>query len=78
MDDPLDFIDLRSVLAHGDPTKWKPIGPKPGSPTIAHSPDAEPGTMKHYELYEDELGDLIEVHYFRHPDGSVGDVKVKG
>ena len=38
---------------------------------------AAPGTMKHYDRYEDEFGEEIEVHYFRHPDGSVGDVKVK-
>ena len=28
-------------------------------------------------LYEDEFGDTIEVHYFRHPGGTVGDVKIK-
>jgi hypothetical protein len=50
---------------------------KEGSPTPATSSGAAPGTMKHYDLYEDSFGDLIEVHYFRHPDGSVGDVKIK-
>jgi len=33
--------------------------------------------MKHYDRYEDDFGDEIEVHYFRHPDGTVGDVKIK-
>ena len=33
--------------------------------------------MKHYDIYKDEFGKKIELHYFRHPDGSVGDVKVK-
>ena len=76
MDDPLDFIDLADVLNHGDPGRWVFKGNKAGSPTPANSPGAPPGTMKHYDLYEDEFGDSIEVHYFRHPDGSVGDVKV--
>ncbi len=77
MDDPLDFIDPIDVFGHGNPNRWVPKGPKAGSPTPATSPNASPGTMKHYDLYEDEFGDLIEVHYFRYPDGSVGDVKVK-
>lgn len=76
-DDPLDFIDFADVLQHGDPSKWNRIGPKPGSPVPAHSSNAPPGTMKHYDFYEDEFGNAIEVHYFRHPDGSVGDVKLK-
>ena len=33
--------------------------------------------VEDYDLYEDEFGDEIEVHYFRHPDGRVADVKVK-
>jgi hypothetical protein len=78
MDDPLDYIDFADVLQHGDPGGWKFLGPKAGSPTPAHSPTAEPGTIKHYDLYEDEFGDVIEIHYFRHPDGTVGDVKIKG
>ena len=77
MDDPLDYVDFAEVIDHGDPRKWKFKGPKRGSPTRAITPRALPGTMKHYDLYEDELGDEIEVHYFRHPDGSVTDVKVK-
>jgi hypothetical protein len=76
MDDPLDFIDFADILEHGDPGKWKFKGAKAGSPTPADSPNAQPGTMKHYDVYEDEFGDEIEVHYFRHPDGSFGDVKV--
>lgn len=77
MDDPLGFIDFADILRHGDPGPWRPRGPKPGSPVPANSRAAAPGTMKHYDLYEDEFGDLIEVHYFRHTDGSVGDVKIK-
>jgi hypothetical protein len=77
MDDPLDFIDFADVLSHGDPSKWMFTGQKAGSPTQATSPGAAPGTMKHYDLYEDEFGDPIEVHYFRHPVGTLGDVKVK-
>ncbi len=76
-EDPLDFIDFVDVAMHGDPSNWKPKGPKAGSPTPATSPSALPGTLKHYELYEDENGEEIEVHYFRHPDGTVGDVKIK-
>jgi hypothetical protein len=75
--DPLDFIDFADIFRHGDPGTWISRGPKPGSPVIAHSGVAQPGTMKHYDLYTDEFGAEIEVHYFRHPDGSVGNVKVK-
>lgn len=76
-EDPLDYIDMDDVLQHGDPAKWTSQGPKPGSPVPATSPNAPPGTMKHYDLYQDEFGDEIEVHYFRHSDGRVADVKVK-
>jgi hypothetical protein len=41
-----------------------------------HSANAPPGTLKIYEIYEDDVGDEIEVHYFRHLDGTVSDVKV--
>jgi hypothetical protein len=77
MDDPLDYVDFVDVLQHGDPGKWKFKGAKAGSPTPATSPMAQSGTMKHYDLYQDEHGDEIELHYFRHRDGSVGDVKIK-
>jgi hypothetical protein len=77
MDDPLDYIDFADILQHGDPGKWKYKGPKKGSPTPATSGDAAPGTMKHYDLYVNEFGDDIEVHYFRRADGAVADVKVK-
>ena len=76
-DDPLDYIDMDDVLQHGDPGKWTFFGPKLGSPVPATSLNAPPGTMKHYDLYEDEFGVEIELHYFRHADGSVGDVKIK-
>jgi hypothetical protein len=77
MDDPLEYIDMADVLEHGNPGKWTYLGPKSGSPTPARSPDARPGTMKHYDLYRDEFDEVIEVHFFRDPDGSVDDVKVK-
>ena len=38
-----------------------------------------PCTGRHakiYEVYEDDFGVEIEVHYFRHLDGSVSGVKV--
>jgi hypothetical protein len=77
MDDPLEFVDFADVLQYGDPGNWKFKGEKGGSPAPATSPLAQPGTMKHYDIYQDEFGHEIELHYFRHPDGSVGDVKVK-
>jgi hypothetical protein len=67
MDHPLDFIDFDEVIQHGDPGKWKSIGVKPGSGVPAHSPSAPPGTTKHYDIYEDEFGDEIEVHYLSSP-----------
>lgn len=33
--------------------------------------------MKHYDLYVDEFGDKIELHYFRYTDGTVDNVKVR-
>ena len=76
-EDPLDYIGMADILQHGDPGKWKFLGPKQGSGVPAHSPDAKPGTTKHYDLYEDDFGAVIEVHYFRRPDGTVANVKVK-
>jgi hypothetical protein len=76
-EDPLDYIDIAAVRKHGDPSNWTFRGPKPGSPVPATSPSAPPGTLKHYDLYENEFGDKIELHYFRHPDGTVADVKIK-
>ena len=77
MDDPLEFVDLADAIEHGDPGKWMFKRPKQGSPAVATSASAAPGTMKHYDIYIDAYGDAIELHYFRHPDGSVGNVKVK-
>lgn len=77
MDDPLENIDFDEVIRHGDPGLWKFKGEKPGSGVPAHSPNAPPGTLKIYELYRDANGDDIEVHYFRHPDGTVSNVNVK-
>lgn len=75
--DPLDELDLNVIAQHGDPSLWTCLGPKSGSPTPATSGNASFGTMKHYDLYTNEFGDEIELHYFRYPDGSVTDVKVK-
>ena len=77
MEDPLDYIDFDDILQHGDPARWKTKGPKAGSGVLAHSTDAPDGTLKIYDIYEDEFGVEIEVHYFRHPDGRVSNVKVK-
>jgi hypothetical protein len=77
MDDPLEFIDFDDVLQHGDPGHWTLIEEKPGSGVPAHSSDAPPGTLKIYQIYRDEFQDEIEVHFFRHPDGTVSNVKVK-
>jgi len=76
-EDPLEYIDMDDVLKHGDPGRWTFCGPKSGSPVPAKSPNAPPGTLKHYDVYKDDYGDPIEVHYFRYPDGSVGNVKVE-
>jgi len=76
-EDPLDYIDMIDVLQHGDPSKWTFKALKAGSGVPATSPTASPGTTKHYDIYDDEFGDEIEVHYFRHADGTVGNVKVK-
>jgi hypothetical protein len=76
VDNPLDYIDFVDVLQHGDPGKWRFKGDKPGSGVPAHSTSAPDGTLKIYEIYEDEFGDEIEVHFFRHEDGSVSGVKV--
>jgi hypothetical protein len=77
MDDPLEYIDFDEIIQHGDPGRWKFKGVKPGSGVLAHSPDAPSDTLKIYEIYLDENGEDIEVHYFRHPDGTVSNVKVK-
>jgi len=77
MEDPLEYIDFDEVLQHGDPGRWTFKGNKPGSGVPAHSPHAPPGTLKTYEIYVDALGEEIELHYFRHPDGTVSNVKVK-
>ena len=76
MDDPLDFVDFADVLQHGDPTNWTFKAPKPGSGASAHSLHAPTGTLKIYEIYDDEFGREIELHCFRHLDGTVSDVKV--
>jgi hypothetical protein len=74
MEDPLEYTDFDEVFQHGDPGTWKARGQKAGSGVPANSPAVPPGTLKIYEIYEDQFGEVIEVH---HPDGSVSDVKVK-
>jgi hypothetical protein len=61
-ENPLDYLDMDDVIQHGDPSKWTFRGPKSGSPIAATSPNALPGTMKHYDIYQDVFGDEIEVH----------------
>ncbi len=77
MEDPLEYIDFDEVIQHGDPGRWNFRGEKPGSGVPADSPSAPLGTVKIYEVYQDEFGEELEVHYFRHVDGTVSDVKVK-
>jgi hypothetical protein len=76
MDNPLDFVEFVDVLQHGDPSRWTYVGIKKGSGRKATSAKAPLGTKKVYELYEDEFGREIELHYFRHRDGRVSGVKV--
>jgi hypothetical protein len=76
MDNPLDYVDFVDILQHGDPGQWKFKEVKPASGITATSPDAPAGTLKIYEIYEDEFGIEIELHYFRHSDGEVSGVKV--
>jgi|GEM_PF-5704206 len=76
MDDPFDFLEFDAIVQHGDPKNWKHKGAKSGSGAIARSPNAPSGTVKIYEIYADEFGKEIELHYFRHSDGRVSQVKV--
>ena len=76
MEDPLEYIEFEQVLRHGDPSGWRFLDTKPGSGVPAHSLDAPEGTLKIYEIYKDEFGYELEVHYFRHRDGRVSGVKV--
>ena len=73
MQDPLDYIPFSDILKHGDPANWKYHGRKS---VAAKTVNAPPLTLKVYEYYEDEFGDLMEIHYFRHSDGTVSNVKV--
>ena len=77
-EDPLDYVSFAAILKHGDPAKWKYLGHKPGSPSVAKSTRVSPGTnkLKVMEIFEDEFGDLIELHYFRCDDGNVENVTV--
>lgn len=77
-EDPLDYVFFADILKHGDPGKWKYLEHKPGSPSIAKSSRVIPGTnkLKVMELFEDEFGVIIELHYFRCDDGKVENVTV--
>lgn len=46
---------------HGDPSRWKFKQEKPGS----GAPGNTPGDVKYYEIWINEFGRRIEVHYFR-------------
>ncbi|MEZ6128304.1 MAG: Calx-beta domain-containing protein [Planctomycetaceae bacterium] len=61
---------------HGDPDVWRYLGEKPGSGHLAETPAAPPGTRKIYEVWEDEFGFYLEIHYFRHLDGSISNVRL--
>ncbi len=74
-DDPLEFVHIVDVTQHGDPGKWARLGHKDGSPAIAKSKRAPPGSWKVMEEWEDECGSRFELHFFRHADGSVSNVK---
>ena len=76
MDDPLDYIDFADILQAWRSGKMEVQGTEAGKPHTGHFAKRLQGTMKHYDQ-DDEFGDEIEVHYFRHPDGSVADVKIK-
>lgn len=67
-------MEPEHIFDHGDPDTWKYLGEKRGSGVPADSPVAPPGTLKIFEVWEDEFGALLEVHYFRHLDGSVSNV----
>ncbi len=74
--DPLEEVPFAEVLKHGDPNNWTFIGKKKGSSLPAKSTRAVPLTLKVYEIYEDEYGEIIELHYFRHSGGTVTNVTV--
>jgi len=76
-DDPLDFVHEDAIIEYGLPDSWIFVGPKAGSPAPANSPQAPPGTRKHYDLYRTIDGVIFELHYFRLPDGSVQRVEAK-
>jgi len=69
-------MTLDEFNEHGDPSNWNFEGEKPGSGLPATSPNAPPGTLKIYERWTDEFGTLLEVHYFKHLDGSLSNVKL--
>ena len=71
-----EAMDLDDIKKFGDPSKWKPKGPKKGSGAPAHSPAAPPGTKKQYEVFEDEFGNEIEVHYFEDLTGGTSNITI--
>jgi hypothetical protein len=59
------------------PVDGQSLAPSREVPFRQPRPIAASGILKYYEIYIDEFGVEIEVHYFRHPDGTVGDVKIR-
>jgi len=68
-------LNSAQAAQHGDPNKWKYKGDKRDS----GDPGARKGDMKIYEIWWDEFGKLLEVHYHRDPGGYVlqNTIKVK-
>jgi RHS repeat-associated protein len=76
-DEIADAMDFNDYVRHGDPSKWKPLGEKPGSGKAATSEVSPDGTVKRMEVFEDEFGNSVSVHYHEHIDGSRSGKKLK-
>lgn len=60
---------------HGNLETWKYKGEKPTSGRQAT--DKDPGTIKVYEIWKNAAGKEFELHYFKHLDGTLEDLKEK-
>ncbi|WP_146504746.1 hypothetical protein [Rubinisphaera italica] len=69
-------MSLSEIDEYGDPGNWSYNGNKSGSPAPATSSDAPAGTLKVYERWSSEYGDILEGHYFRYLDGSIDNIKI--
>jgi hypothetical protein len=68
-------MDYDDYMEHGDPDKWKYNGEKQGSGAPTHNPIYPEGSSKRMEIWTDEFGHEVEVHYVEGPDGTIYDVK---